>query len=313
MAKACRVGVLIGLVAMAGSVGCSSGFATYPPPAGEAGEGNPNGFAVMTAMSAGLRSVIERYPPPAELVPADAGTLERPARIALNLLPGVRSEVAERTAERVGMASAPLFEGTADLPTYHVKRVQLRGTRAEVDVIRPLVTRRGARTTQMVTVELRSELGGYEFVRLREWTPGAFEAPEPFGYTQSSVAAAELAAFREARATAERLTRQADAAAEAAAELSREAADAEARARQAEMDAIDDSALAERAAQAWNGAAELRVRAASASARAAELRAAASAARAEAERLRPDADTGSSGDANGQSPGDSAPGSENGG
>lgn len=289
MAKAWRLGLACSLLVAGVLPGCSTGFATYPPTPGQTASANPNGPIFETAVVAALRDVIERYPPPPELVPSDAGTLSRPERVAINLFDGVRPDVAESTAARVGGGAAPLFEETADLPTYHVTRVWLRGGRAEVDIICPVVTRRGARTTQMVTLEMQSTLGGYRVDRRREWTVGAFPAPAPFRYIRSEVLEAQEAAFRGARDTARRLTREADNAADRAAELHDAALEAEARARDLEVAALEDESQAERAAEAWADAAEARTIADEAAERARTLRVSADAAQAEADRLRPEA------------------------
>lgn len=212
-----------------GLTGCA-GYATYPPASGQIAANDPNGRIVERAMAVALREAIDRYPPPAELMPRDAGTAIRPHRIAVNLLPGLTPENAERVTSQIGPDVIGLWSQSADLPTYHVSRVWLRGGRASVDVFHPVVTRRGERTTQMVTYDLSGGLTTFRVERTREWAVGAFEPPEAFEYTPTEVLAAR-AAEEEARRAAEAIARR-----EAEAEERRRAREAERQERERERE-----------------------------------------------------------------------------
>jgi|GEM_PF-3081951 len=188
--------------------GCA-GFATYPPSSGQMAADDPNGRIVERAMGTALRRAINDHPPTSAMLPAGAGTAERPERIAVNLFPGMTSVNAERVAEKAGEGVVPLWEGSADLPTYHVSRLWLRGSRASADVHHPVITRAGTRTTRMVTYDMRGGLTGFRIERTREWAVGAFEPPEPFGYTPSVILEAEAAAEAERQAAERAAAREA--------------------------------------------------------------------------------------------------------
>jgi len=116
-----------------------------------------------------LRAVIERYHPEG----AGAYAVNLPARM---------TEVARREILlELDAQASPLTHRTEHLPIYHVGRVWIRGTRAKVDVIRPVLElgsgSSAERAYQGVTVWLEGGLNDWAVEMIQPWSIGVVEPP----------------------------------------------------------------------------------------------------------------------------------------
>ncbi len=166
------------LLAMPGCVG----YTTYPPADWQLASDDINGPPADELMIASLAAVIDRFPPP-------PGT-----RPVVNLPAAVKDRVYGVIVDRVGRGARPMAPGLESEPTYHVTRIWARGTKAEVDVLRPVVelgpSPSGEPIVQAVTVYLEGGFRRWRVVRMRPWVIGADElpAPHPIGVEQDAAA-----------------------------------------------------------------------------------------------------------------------------
>lgn len=160
--------------AAVGGLGGCVGYASYPPVPGDTAINDPNHPPVNEMMAIGLRWAAERYP----VDPADPN-----AAFAVNLPVGVRPETYEFVLGRIGGGAMPLTHATASLPTFHVKRVRVRGDSGQVDILRPVLelspSPTGEPVYQEVTVRMEGGWQPWRVVGRREWSLGAGQAPEP--------------------------------------------------------------------------------------------------------------------------------------
>lgn len=176
---ALAVGVAVGLW------GCQ-GYGSYPGPESSAMITNPNTRGTVAVVTEAVRWASLRYAPGGDvrasyLVSPPAGMWER---------------YAERIADSLGDRAVLLREGDESLPTFSVGRVWLRGSRAKVDVFRPVVELgrddNGAYTLEPVTVWLEGGIEPWRVVRHQTWAigsvelPNAWYAPRP-GFERSEV------------------------------------------------------------------------------------------------------------------------------
>lgn len=147
------------------------GYTTYPPADWQTASGDISGPPADELMTESLRHVIDRYPP------GGVGT------IAINLPEGVHDRAYGVIARRVGPDVVPMAPGLESMPTYHVTRIWVRGTRAEVDVLRPVgelgPSPSGEPIIQAVTVQLEGGLSRWRVMRVRPWVIGSEAVPEP--------------------------------------------------------------------------------------------------------------------------------------
>ncbi len=184
----------------AGLGGCVA-YNTYPKVEGYPAFSNPNDTAVQDLMTVALTWVIQRYPPtesagqgaPAvgveEPPGGEAGGEGKtagapvPARLAINLPPGMRHNVYQLIVKRVGQGAVPLTPETENLPTYHVVRVWAGGDEAKVDIVRPVLSLGtgpdGKPVYQALTVKMRGGLQYWRVTSHRVWSIGAVSAPPP--------------------------------------------------------------------------------------------------------------------------------------
>lgn len=165
-----------GLMA-AGLAGCVS-YASYPPVAENTATNNPNTPAMEEVMMAGLSWVASKYPPgPVSPIGEKA---ERPYDVAVNLPPGVKPNVYRRVAAAVP-GGQPLTPENANLPTYHVSEIRVRGDEASVWIFRPAMdlgpSPTGGPVYQEVRLWLRGGLQPWHVVSSLEQTPGMGEMP----------------------------------------------------------------------------------------------------------------------------------------
>lgn len=154
---------------VAGMTSCMS-YYTWPPVRGQTALSNPNIHGVDDVMSTSMKWLTTRFPP--------AG---HDGLIALNLPQGLAPSLHEHVAESVGPRTVPLTRANANLPVYHVKFIEIRGSKAEVQVLRPVLeagpTTIGEPMTQGYTLYLEGGLHNWRVERWREWTPGTLVTP----------------------------------------------------------------------------------------------------------------------------------------
>lgn len=167
-----RLALAAGSLMLAAVAGCV-GYTTYPPADGQLASDDISGPPADEIMTEALVWVIDRNPP------IGSG----PA--VINLPEGVRDRayrvIASRVDARTPIEVLPMSAGLEVAPTYHITRLWVRGTEAEVDVIRP-VEELGASPTghpivQAVTVHLRGGLSSWRVERARPWVIGTDEIP----------------------------------------------------------------------------------------------------------------------------------------
>ena len=158
---------LAALLAMPGCVG----YTTYPPADWQLASDDINGPPADELMIAALGAVIDRFPPPAGADPV------------IDLPAGVKSRVYGVIVDRVGRHARAMAPGLESEPTYHVTRIWARGSKAEVDVLRPVgelgPSPTGEPIVQAVTVFLEGGFSRWRVVRMRPWVIGAEGLPEP--------------------------------------------------------------------------------------------------------------------------------------
>lgn len=115
--------------------GCHGGYSSWPPVGGNTADNNINGGSMPVVMATALRWTARRYPPVAE---PEVG-MEYDVAFAVNLPPGSSDATYENVVGWIGPLANPMTPQTESLPTYHVRRVEIRGPVAEVDVVRPVV------------------------------------------------------------------------------------------------------------------------------------------------------------------------------
>ncbi|MEM0983674.1 MAG: hypothetical protein AAGI17_06985 [Planctomycetota bacterium] len=151
------------------------GYSTYPPVDGQTARADPNSTALTEAVVVALRWTLNRHPAPA--------TAEGEPAAALNLFSGVSRSTYEWVSEQAGGGLTPITPRTASLPTYHITQVRLRGSVAEVDLLRPVFDLRRADGTlplQPLTIHLVGAYGTWKVERRVPFSVNSQEAPAPF-------------------------------------------------------------------------------------------------------------------------------------
>ncbi|MBA4040032.1 MAG: hypothetical protein C0468_06895, partial [Planctomyces sp.] len=172
MHRARSAALLTALTVLAGAAGCvSSGYTNWPPVGGDTASNDVNFGGVPPAIIEAVYWTSRRFPPVADPVPGSA--YDQP--FAVNLPPGLSTAWQDQLLRRIGPGGDLLRTDNDQLPTYHVARVTIRGLRAEIDVIRPVLGLAApsddptARVHQTVTVYLTGGVGPWrvEDFRLR--------------------------------------------------------------------------------------------------------------------------------------------------
>lgn len=161
--------IAIALVSAAVFGGCV-GYDTWPPVQGSIARENPNIPTMEGVMMAGLRWMIENYPP-----------VGHEGQVAVNVPQGVKPLVYQRIARDAGPRAEPYSEFTKELPIYHVKAIRVRGSKAELDVLRPVWEMGrapdGSQVSQGFTLYLEGGLEPWRVMRFREWMIGVMDPP----------------------------------------------------------------------------------------------------------------------------------------
>lgn len=191
------------------AAGCVS-YANWPPVPDDTALNDPNNPATEQVMMAGLRWAVNKFPPEGDAIPADRPPtnpqrsvfargqeqqIQVPARAAVNLPQGVKPAVYRRVANYAGGLNpagtrydggrggvVPLTAETANLPTYHIGFVRIRGDEAVVTVFRPVVSMGGqpmaSATYQEIKLGLRGGLRDWSVDSIRPYGLGGRPAPE---------------------------------------------------------------------------------------------------------------------------------------
>lgn len=164
------VPVLLGALLLCAALGGCAGYSSWPPQGSKTALKNPNVGAPIDVMGVSLGWMLENHPP------GDGYT--GPA--AINLPYGVNSQTYGRVVRRAGHGSLAATRESA-YPTYHVVEIRVRGSRAEVDLMRPLPGRAfGSLDTadyQSFTLQLQGGLAPWRVTYSRPYTSGLWAPP----------------------------------------------------------------------------------------------------------------------------------------
>ena len=153
-------------------VGCV-GYSTWPPVAGTAAS-DPNSASNEEIMIASLAWIIERD---------HQGGLASP--VAVNLPGGVTALRYARMARKIGSNVEPLSRANASLPIYHIAEFKVRGSDAEVIVLRPATEITGGSPVEPVYQGYRLKLSGgfdpWHVTWFKPYSVGTISAP-PLSY-----------------------------------------------------------------------------------------------------------------------------------
>ena len=136
--------------------GCSH-YVNIPPQKGDFAFHDPNNKTACSVMLVGLQKALEDRP------------MEGPFQVMLPV--GTVADTYARILPQLGVQAMWSSDGrTRDMPIVKIDQVLIRGTRAEVDVIRPALTDDGGAGRQLVTVSLLYDpVSKWYATRLKEW------------------------------------------------------------------------------------------------------------------------------------------------
>lgn len=168
-ARTARMSALMVAMAAAGAIGGCAGYSNYPKIEGNTASNDPNSSSMTAVMVVALQWTIEKHP------------VDGP--YAVNLPEGMLRKRVDSVFARLDDPNArPITPDTVDLPTYHVARIQIRESNAEVDIIRPVTTVKGpggAIVYQTVTVFVKGGLHPWAAESERAYMIGIAEPPPP--------------------------------------------------------------------------------------------------------------------------------------
>lgn len=170
---------VLGFAAVLASAGGCVGSAQWPPLKNEeAGLNQINSLAGRAVVGEALSFAVIRQPPVAN---APRGEIyEGP--VAVSLPPGVTLASYGVIVRRVGPNAEPATLENRDRPTYHVSRVIIRGTTAEVDVLFPSPSfgtdAEGNARYQGMTIFLAGGTRPWRVASSRTFPVGLFDVPD---------------------------------------------------------------------------------------------------------------------------------------
>lgn len=219
----CALGCACGLAMLAGVAlgpsGCVS-YANWPPVPDDTAFNDPNNPATEEIMMASLRWAINKFPPEGDILATERPPANPERRVfareatplpqiqpraAVNLPTGVKPVVYRRVANYAGGLNTagtrfdggrggvvPLTPETANLPTYHVGFIRIRGDEAVATVFRPVLSMGGQAMTgpvqyQEIKLGLRGGLRDWAVDSIRPYGLGGRPAPEPNFYVPEPV------------------------------------------------------------------------------------------------------------------------------
>ncbi|MEX1015204.1 MAG: hypothetical protein WDZ31_00555 [Phycisphaeraceae bacterium] len=152
MMRAMRLWMAAGMTSAALLAGCAPQYVNIPEQAGDVASSNVNATNVRNLEAQALRAVLEDRP------------VEGP--VGITLPQGTDPLTYAAVASAVGDDVLTPMDDVEPASMLTVEQVRIRGTRAEVDVVRP----RGTEGRQYVTVYLdRNAFSGWTVDRIRPW------------------------------------------------------------------------------------------------------------------------------------------------
>ena len=174
-------GRILSIAALAAGtlVGCV-GYSTWPPVSGTT-FANPNSAANEEIMIASLAWIIERDHPDGLASP-----------VAINLPSGVTALRYARMAQKIGPNVEPLSRANAAVPIYHIVEFKVRGSDAEVIVLRPATEITEGSPAEPVYQGYRLKLSGgfdpWHVTWFKPYSVGTISAP-PLSYIDAAAGA----------------------------------------------------------------------------------------------------------------------------
>ncbi|MCA9277770.1 MAG: hypothetical protein H6815_03180 [Phycisphaeraceae bacterium] len=145
-------------------------YVNWPPVEGQTSFANPNINGVDDIITVSMGWVVSRFPP--------AGY---DGEVALNLPEQMSPTMQEHVAMQASDRTVVLTPEHSHLPIYHFKSVRTNGTRAEVEVLRPVLEAGPASTGEPLyqgyTLYLRGSFHDWRVDRWREWSVGTLTTP----------------------------------------------------------------------------------------------------------------------------------------
>lgn len=174
---------VLAIAAAAALPGCV-GYDSWPPVQQDTLRNDPDAPPMDEIIMAGVGWMIDNRPPKDYHGP-----------VAVNIPTGVSPRHYRRIVSKSHERATPLTRETAALPTYHVKAVRVRGTKAEITVVGPAADMPpgadGTPVTQGYTLYVEGGWRPWRVVRWRAWSIGIMEPPSP-NYLDDAEAAAGL-------------------------------------------------------------------------------------------------------------------------
>jgi hypothetical protein len=171
---------LLAAAAIAATPGCV-GYSSYPE-VDSLAPSSPNFIQVKPVITSALKEVVRRYHP------------DWAGPFAINLPPEMTPESQADILRDLGPDARPMTPQTQHLPTYHVGRVWVRGPKAKVDVVRPVLelgpAPDGGIVYQGVTVWLDAGLNPWQVDFIQPWSM-AVAAPPDANFVQLPAARPE--------------------------------------------------------------------------------------------------------------------------
>ena len=151
-----RVSIVLLLAWAACVAGCSH-YVNIPPQRGDFAFHDPNSRAARSVMLVALQKAMEDRP------------MEGPFQVILPV--GTMKDTYARILPQLGVQAMWASDGrTRDMPIVKIDQVLIRGTHAEIDVIRPVLADDGSAGRELVTVSLLYDpVSKWYATRLKEW------------------------------------------------------------------------------------------------------------------------------------------------
>jgi len=149
--------MLTGIVLLAALTACSP-YINIPAQPGDVATHGPNNGTVIRVMAAGLNAVLARR--------------EAPGPYAVALPAGTEAETYQAVLSRLPDGGVALEEDRAGRAVYSVAAVYVRGTSAQVDIVR----RSTAGEPQLVSAYMKLGIDGWYVHRVRPWSIAPGEA-----------------------------------------------------------------------------------------------------------------------------------------
>jgi len=159
---------LLGLVAILGVSGCTATYANYPSIGDDAAVNDPNSAPMPEIVERSLVRVLEKYPSETPFV------INLPEGLTYGRAIAIRDAIVDGQVELAALS-------VSGLPTYHVRRVWVRGNRARVEILVP--TDMSGEAYDLVTVRLAARgFSEWRVQSTRRWSVEDVVVPPLFGW-----------------------------------------------------------------------------------------------------------------------------------